>query len=95
MCSSDLISVGLLGTSLLLVVLFWSFAGLLRYVGSAQVGGSILDRELALVALRCMAMLLVHSMVERAYAGMAAPSTLILGLCAGTFVHLSLRRSTV
>lgn len=88
----SMISVGLLGTALLMAVLAWTFAGLLRYVGGAHVNASVLEREVALSALRCLTMLLIHSMVERAFAGMAAPSTLILGLCAATLVHLSLPR---
>lgn len=91
----SMISVGLLGTSLLLAVIAWSLVGLLRYVGGARAEGSTLDRELGVCALRCLVMLFVHSFVERAYAGMAAPSTLVLGLCAATFVHLSLRQRQV
>lgn len=87
----SMISVGLAGTSLLLLVVLTTTVGLSRFVSRNVVFVDDGQRDVALCALRCMMMLLIHAMVERAFAGMAAPSTVLLGVCVATYVFFALQ----
>lgn len=89
----SLISVGVIGTSLLLAVVALTTIGLVRIVTQSQALRNDEQREMALCALRCMFMLLIHAMVERAFAGMAAPSTVLLGVCVSTYAFFALQHS--
>jgi len=91
----SMISVGLVGTSLLLMVVLGTTVGLARMVSQNSVFNDERQGDLALCALRCMMMLLIHAMVERAFAGMAAPSTVLLGVCVATYVFFALQRKVV
>lgn len=91
----SMISVGLVGTSLLLMVVLTTTVGLARMVSHNALFHDERQRDLALCALRCMMMLLIHAMVERAFAGMAAPSTVLLGVCVATYVFFALQRNVV
>lgn len=88
----SMISVGLVGTLMLTLVFVTATVGLLRFVGSAvSPFQSDETKEWSVCALRCMMMLWVHSLVERAFAGTAAPSTVVLGLCVATYVFVALQ----
>ncbi|WP_374316878.1 O-antigen ligase family protein [Aquabacterium sp.] len=88
----SMISVGLLGTSLLVIVLVMTTLGLVRYVSAVQSPfADETQREWTRCALRCMLMFWVHSMVERAFAGTAAPSTVVLGVCVATYAFMALK----
>lgn len=89
----SLISVGVIGTSLLLAVVLMSTVGLTRMVTRSQVLRDDDQRDMAVCALRCMFMLLIHAMVERAFAGMAAPSTVLLGVCVATYAFFAIQQS--
>ena len=89
----SLISVGVVGTCLLLAVVLISTFGLVRVVTQSHELRDDDQREMALCALRCMFMLLIHAMVERAFAGMAAPSTVLLGVCVATYAFFAMQRS--
>jgi O-antigen ligase len=87
----SMISVGLFGTILLVLVLLIPTVGLIRFMsGRDDTFQNPQQREWTMCALRCMLMLWIHSVVERAFAGTAAPSTVVLGLCVASYVHVSL-----
>lgn len=89
----SLISVGLVGTLPLIMVLVMTTWGIWRFVartrGSHKLEGE--DQDLALCTFRVLGMFWIHSLVERAFAGMASPSTVTLGLCVATCVYLLLQ----
>jgi O-antigen ligase len=88
----SLISVGVVGTVWLLAAFVLPTVGLTRLVGSRlPVFSGPVQREWAVCALRCLLMLWVHSLVERAFAGTAAPSTVVLGLCIATYGSVAIR----
>ena len=76
----------------LLIVLVATTVGLIRYAGVRRdVFRSAEQREWTVCALRVMLMLWIHAMVERAFAGTAAPSTVVLAVCVATYVFTSLQ----
>ena len=85
----SMISVGVIGTALLLGVIATTLVGLMRLVADNRVMAVAENADLVLCALRSMYMLLIHALVERAFAGMAAPSTVLLGVCVATYAFFA------
>lgn len=93
----SLISVGMVGTSLLLLALIWTTFGLILVVRrpanvsklGKSAGSALLSIEpsLYLTALRCIVFLWVYSGMEKAFAGTVAPATVVLGLCIASYAH--------
>ncbi len=85
----SLISVGLVGTSLLLLATLWTTFGLIRLIRNmpSEKTSHAIAPLLSLTALRCMVFLWVYSGMEKAFAGTVAPATVVLGLCIASFAH--------
>lgn len=101
----SLISVGAIGTSMLLLALIWTTFGLIRIarqatpLSTAKLGKPIapvqsIETALYLTALRCMVFLWVYSAMEKAFAGTVAPATVVLGLCIASYAHAKANTTT-
>ncbi|MFN4266214.1 MAG: O-antigen ligase family protein [Aquabacterium sp.] len=84
----SLISVGIVGTTLLLICFVWSTIGLTRKIRQqATAGTDSAITAIQITALRCLVFLWLYAMMEKAFAGTVSPVTVVLGLCIATFSH--------
>lgn len=82
----SLISVGFIGTSLLVGCFVWATFGLIRRIrNSPQNQDQDPLQTIQITALRCLVFLWLYSMMEKAFAGTVSPVTVVLGLCIATF----------
>lgn len=88
----SLISVGLVGTlPLIMVFVMVSWGIWHNVVGTQAAKLPPKDADLAMCTFRVLTMFWLHALVERAFAGMASPSTVTLGVCTATCVYLLLK----
>lgn len=88
----SLITVGVVGTIPLLLVFVVTTVGLVRHMNMRKSPyQDVVQREWSACALRVVFMLWIHALVERAFAGTAAPSTVVLGVCVATYAYTSMQ----